>query len=190
MSRVGDSVARRSGCPRRCGSADEEEYVLAPTKIDPHSVARWRGRLWLPFLSIALALGCVVTVVSGVVVSTALGATFMSSGCETVQHGDPLGGVLMPGLPVGEVRFEIRCREFGEFTLAALVSGSAELAAALDMQVSRDEDVLYQGPLSRLVIAGRLSPGNNLIVVRGALAREYGGGGRINVELRMQVAGM
>lgn len=140
--------------------------------------------------AMAFVLLGAVTVFSGAVSTTDVASAFTSGGCDTERHGDLLGGTLMPGSAVGEVQFEVRCTEFGEFTLTATVSGSAELAAAVEVEVSRDEDVLYHGPLSQLAVVERLGPGHNRIIVRGALADDYDAGGRITLDLRMQVAGM
>ena len=95
----------------------------------------------------------------------------------------------MPGAPLGEVRFAVECQEFGEFRLTARISGSAELAAAIDVDVSLGDDVLYRGALSELAVTQGLTPGVSEIIVRSALAPDYGGEGRIRLNLQAHVAG-
>lgn len=146
------------------------------------------GRYALYLIAFALLGTLVIASSSGA--ATMLGSAFVSRGCDLEPHGELLDGMAMPGTPLGEVRFAVECQEFGEFRLTVLISGSAEFAAAIDVDVSLGEQVLYRGPLSELAITQRLTPGSSEIIVRSALASDYGGGGRIGLNLLADVAGI
>jgi hypothetical protein len=106
------------------------------------------------------------------------------------RRGSLLGGITMPGAPIGEVHFDIECRESREFRLDALVSGSADMAAAIDVEVSRAGELLYRGPLLALSVTERLAPGTSEIIVRGWLASDYRAEGTFSLRLRAYVAGI
>lgn len=127
---------------------------------------------------------------SSIAAATTLASTFVSSGCEMERHGELLSGMLMPGTSFGELRFKVECREFGTFRLTPRFSGSADLAAAAEVQVSLGKDLLYRGPLSELAISQRLMLGSSEIVVRGMLPLDSSASGQISLELTADVAGI
>lgn len=140
-----------------------------------------------PLLPIGLLL--TVGVASGFVALNQLQDEFVVGSCELASEGDLLTGMAMPGDAGGEVRFGVECSTAGQFRLTTRLTGSAELAEQIEVEVTLAGQTLYHGPLAGLNVVQPLSTGVSEIVVSAVLSRDATAVGEIGLDLVGSVSG-
>ena len=142
-----------------------------------------------PRFLLTAALVTILSVVASVADFSQPAVASGETGCQMRSEGDLLEGIQLPGDSGGIVRLTIECAEFGEFYLSPRLTGSAESAEAVEVEVRLADEVLYRGPLSALEFYWPLGSGVTEIVVSGTLSLDYEGDGEFELDLVANVSG-